>query len=176
MYIKPVVGTMALSAILIASACGGGAENGTNVREAEKIAVDTRASGPMPEGSFKATITANVPGKMKPREKVTLTVKVKNISNTTWPSHGRAADGFFQVNLGNFWFDASNKRIEKNAYVRSGMPRDLKPGEEVEIPLAITAPDKPGDYTLELDMVQEMTTWFSEKGSITPKFKVTVGG
>jgi uncharacterized membrane protein len=60
--------------------------------------------------------------------------------------------------------------------VRSGLPRDLRPGEEAEIPLAITAPSAPGDYTLQIDLVQEMVSWFAEKGSEAPKFKVKVGG
>jgi|SRR5215831_10230268 len=162
--------------MLLLSACSR-EEKSPNVKTAEKIVTAEHASGPMPPGSFKASITSDgPPNKMQPGEKVTLTVKVKNEGNSTWPSHGRASDGFFQVNLGDIWFDANNKRVEKHPYVRSGLPRDLRPGEEAEVPLAITAPSSPGVYTMELDLVQEMVTWFSEKGSPTPKFKVIVGG
>lgn len=178
MYMKTVVGTIALAALLAANACGGGTEQKSpNVSDAEKIAVETRASGPMPDSGFKAQITtAGPPAKMKPGEKVTLTVKVKNLGNATWPAHGRAGDGFFQVNLGDTWFDANHKRPDKHPYVRSGLPKDLPPGQEIDVPLTITAPSKAGEYTLEIDLVQEMVSWFSEKGSTAPKFKVTVGG
>jgi uncharacterized membrane protein len=50
----------------------------------------------------------------------------------------------------------------------------LKPGEEEEVPLLITAPTTAGDYTLEVDVVQEGVTWFSEQGSPTAKTRITV--
>lgn len=178
MYIKPVVGTIALAGLLIATACSGGSEpKSPNTGAAEKIATEGRATGPMADGAFKAAITtAGPPAKMKPGEKVTLTVKVKNAGNAAWPAHGRAGDGYFQVNLGDNWFDAKNKRLEKHPYVRSGLPKDLQPGAEADVQLVITAPSLPGEYSLQIDLVQEMVAWFSEKGSTAPKFKVTVGG
>jgi hypothetical protein len=57
---------------------------------------------------------------------------------------------------------------------RLGISKDLKPGEEVELPLLITAPKEPGDYILEVDLVQEQVGWFSDKGSPTARTKVTV--
>jgi len=162
--------------VLTLSACSH-EEKSPNVKTAEKIVAAGQAGGPMSPGAFKATITsAGPPGKMKPGEKATITVKVKNDGDAAWPAHGRASDGFFQVNLGDIWFDANNAKVEKHPYVRSGLPHDVAPGEEVEVNLAITAPSSPGQYTMQLDLVQEMVTWFSEKGNPTPKFKVTVGG
>ena len=162
--------------VLLLSACSH-EEKSPSVKTAEKIVTAGQASGPMPASGFKATITsAGPPGKMRAGEKATITVKVKNEGDAPWPSHGRASDGFFQVNLGDIWFDANNKKVEKNTYIRSGLPHDVASGEEVEVSLAITAPSTPGQYTVQLDLVQEMVAWFSEKGSPTPKFKVTVGG
>jgi hypothetical protein len=57
---------------------------------------------------------------------------------------------------------------------RYGISKDLRPGEETEVPLAITAPASPGDYILEVDLVQEQVAWFSDKGSHTARVKVTV--
>jgi hypothetical protein len=173
------VGTFAFVLTLALAGCGGSdvGEKAGNVREAEKVAAEGRATGPMPDGAFKAAINVpDPPTKMQPGQTLMLTVKVKNVGNAPWPAHGRTGDGYFQVNLGDSWFDSQNKRIEKNPYVRSGLPRDLRPGEEAEIPLAITAPSAPGDYTLQIDLVQEMVSWFAEKGSEAPKFKVKVGG
>jgi hypothetical protein len=48
---------------------------------------------------------------------------------------------------------------------RSGLLYDLNPGEEIEIPLTVTAPERPGTYVLEIDMVQEGVSWFALKGS-----------
>ena len=41
----------------------------------------------------------------------------------------------------------------------------LLPGEEVELVLPVTMPEKRGRYTLQLDMVDQGVTWFSEKES-----------
>jgi len=167
---------IALATMIAALSNCGGSANPQATKPAEKIAAETRADAPMPANGFKATITLpEPPSSLQPGQKTQLMVKVKNISDVTWPAHGRPADGFFQVNLGNNWYDEKNVRIEKHPYVRSGLPHDLHPGEEVEVPLDITAPSNPGQYTLQIDLVQEMVTWFSEKGSTAPKFKVKVG-
>jgi len=164
-----------LSALTAMAGCGGG-RNEQATKSAEKIAAEGRAEAPMPANAFKASLTLpEPPATLQPGQKIQLRVKVKNLSDVTWPAHGRAADGFFQVNLGDNWYTDQNQRIEKHPYVRSGLPHDLKPGEEVEVPLQVTAPPNPGDYTLQIDLVQEMVAWFSEKGSTAPKFKVKVG-
>jgi Ig-like domain from next to BRCA1 gene len=181
MQTPKAIGTIVFALTLSAASCGGSGSEGQrkpgNVKEAEKIVAEDRASGPMPEGAFKAVITVpDPPAKLRPGQKLTINVRVKNIGNAPWPSHGRASDGFFQVNLGNMWYDSKNSRIEKNPYIRSGLPSNVRPGEEVEVPLSITAPSAPGEYTLQIDLVQEMVSWFAEKGSSAPKFKVNVGG
>jgi len=178
---RKALAALGLAATLAAAACGGGGQSSGggagNVREAEKVANEGRATGPMPDGAFRAAITvADPPTKMRPGEKQTLNVKVKNVGNSVWLAHGRSGDGFYQVNLGDIWFDAQNTRVEKHPYVRSPLPGDVKPGDEVEVPLTITAPAAPGDYTLQVDLVQEMVSWFADKGSSAPKFKVKVGG
>ena len=57
---------------------------------------------------------------------------------------------------------------------RLGISKDMKPGEELELPLLITAPIAPGEYILEVDMVHEQVSWFNEKGSPTARTKVSV--
>jgi len=179
MQLRKALFAIAFAATIAAAACGGAGngEKAGNVREAEKIAAEGRATGPMPDGAFKAAVTVtDPPTKMRPGEKQTITVKVKNVGNAPWPAHGRSGDGFYQVNLGDIWYDDQNTRIEKHPYVRSPLPGDVRPGEEVEVPLVVTAPAAPGEYTLQIDLVQEMVAWFNDKGSPAPKFKVKVGG
>ena len=52
---------------------------------------------------------------------------------------------------------------------RTRLPRDLHAGEAINVQLSMTAPKTPGDYLLELDMVQEGLTWFGDLGSSTWK-------
>jgi hypothetical protein len=83
------------------------------------------------------------------------------------------SDNKFYIAVGNHWLDKDGKRTA-DWEGHNGIPKGLKPGEEAEMTLQITAPKEPGDYTLELDMVQEGVNWFGEKGSPTTKAKVTV--
>jgi hypothetical protein len=55
------------------------------------------------------------------------------------------------------------------------MPRSLDRGEEADIALPVKAPDKAGDYVLEIDMVQEGVAWFAQKGSEPLKLNIKVG-
>jgi hypothetical protein len=181
MQTRKKLATMAFAMLLTVAGCstegGDSATSERNVKPAEKVANEGRAAGPLPDAAFKATITLpDPPATMQPGQKATLNVKVKNTSTTAWPSRGRLTDGFYQVNLGDIWSDGKGVRIVTHPYVRSGLPNDLQPGQEAEVPLAITAPSAPGDYTLTIDLVQEMVSWFSEKGNTAPKFKVKVGG
>ncbi len=43
---------------------------------------------------------------------------------------------------------------------RASLLFDLSPGQEMELPITVTAPREPGRYILELDMVQELVAWF----------------
>lgn len=155
--------------------CGADNNKTFSVPSAEQApAAGALATGPLPDSAFKASISVTPPTKLRPGQKEILEVTVKNTGDKTWPAHGRSGDGFFQVNLGNIWLDGETK-ISDHPYVRSGLPNDVQPGGVVTVPLEITAPAKPGEYTLQIDLVQEMVAWFSEKGNDSPKFKVKVG-
>ena len=45
---------------------------------------------------------------------------------------------------------------------RITLPPDLMPNKEVELDAKVTAPNKPGNYILEFDMVQEKVSWFKD--------------
>ena len=49
--------------------------------------------------------------------------------------------------------------------IRTDIPNDVPPGETVQFDVRIALPDAPGNYTLELDLVQEGVSWFKEQGS-----------
>ena len=97
---------------------------------------------------------------------------VRNASGLPWPALGRADNGF-RLFLGNHWLDAAGKPLV-NDDGRASLPHDLMPGEEVELTLAVTAPPAPGEYQLELDLLQERAAWFALKGSKTLRAKVSV--
>jgi hypothetical protein len=51
----------------------------------------------------------------------------------------------------------------------------MAPGDETELKLTVTAPAEAGTYLLELDLVQEQTAWFGNRGSPTVRIPVEVG-
>jgi hypothetical protein len=138
----------------------------------------SKTAGPLPDSGFKAQITfADGPLKLRAGQKENITVKVKNTSNVIWWQRGGETndrpDNKFYIAVGNRWLDKDGKPTSETEG-HNGIIKDLKPGEEIDMPLQITAPKEPGDYTLDLDLVQEGVAWFGEKGSPTTKVKVSV--
>lgn len=130
------------------------------------------ARSPLPPAAFNAGIAAlNPPTSLSPGSRATIYLAVKNNGSVTW--QGLGANGAYQVNLGNHWLDSSGA-ITVPDDARSALPFDLKPGEELEVPLTVTAPGVPGNYVLEIDMVQEQVTWFGTMGSKTLRVNVKV--
>jgi hypothetical protein len=140
--------------------------------------VASKTPGPLSDSGFKAEIMiSDPPSKLRTGQVETITLKVKNASNVIWWQRGAEindrSDNKFYIAAGNRWLDKDGK-LTSETEGHNGIPKDLKPGEEAELPLQITAPKTPGDWTLNLDMVQEGVAWFGEKGSPTTKIKVTV--
>ena len=137
-----------------------------------------RIAGPLPESGFKAQVDlVEPPPKLRAGEKVIVNVRVKNASDVMWYARGgeintNPSNKFFLA-VGNRWLQPDGK-VLTNMDGRYGFDRDLKPGEETTLPLQITAPRTPGEYLLDVDVVQEQVAWFNEKGSPTAQAKVTV--
>jgi hypothetical protein len=53
---------------------------------------------------------------------------------------------------------------------------DLAPLQETDLMYTVDAPSMPGEYVLELDMLQEGVSWFGLKGSRTYRARVKVVG
>jgi 2-polyprenyl-3-methyl-5-hydroxy-6-metoxy-1,4-benzoquinol methylase len=140
----------------------------------ELVTRDRDANQLLFERAFKAQLT---PGIQKAEwaagASETLTVKVRNLSNAVWPGKSRA--GNFPIRLANHWRDAANGMLRPDDG-KTDLPRDLKPGEEIELKLTVSVPTQGGSYRLELDLVQERWFWFGERGSQTTLVEVTVPG
>lgn len=176
---------MKLRILLLAAGCalmiGCGHKNPTTTAPSTNSPagpVISGTAGPLPDSGFKAQISLpEPPAKLRAGQREVITVKVKNISNVVWWLRGGQTndrpDNKFYIALGNHWLDKDGKPT-KEIEGHNGIPKDLRPGEEVEMTLQITAPKQAGDYILEVDMVQEAVSWFGDKGSPTAKVKVTV--
>ena len=68
------------------------------------------------------------------------------------------------VTLSYHWLDADSGAMVVRDGLRSILPRELHTGEGAEVRAQVLAPPWPGRYVLWWDLVQEHTTWFSERG------------
>ncbi len=97
---------------------------------------------------------------------VALELLVRNDSGVPWPAsawiqigyHWRMPDGEVAVLDGG----------------RTLLDTALRPGQECPVRLDVVAPGEPGEYVLEIDLVQEPISWFSDLGSPTLRLPVTV--
>jgi hypothetical protein len=139
----------------------------------------SRTPSALPDDGFKAYINlVDPPGKLRAGEKATIQLKVKNSSDVLWYARGaeinNSSNNKFYLAAGDRWLNAADEKLVTDMDGRYGLNKDLRPGEETEVPLVITAPKEAGDYILEVDLVQEQVAWFHDKGSPTAKTKVTV--
>jgi SAM-dependent methyltransferase len=125
--------------------------------------------------AYKAEITLSEPLlNVKAGSKITIRVKIKNLSNVTWPSFADSS-GKYNINLGNHWLNEAGRMLVSDDG-REPLPKTLEPMEEVEVSLTVTVPDHSSTYILELDMVHEQIAWFKDKGSSTLRIPVKVEG
>lgn len=178
MRIKVALLIATLAFLLIAVACKDYTTTPTaNTADPNQPAA-SKTPGPLPDRGFKALLEfKGAPAKLRAGQKETVVVRVKNASDVFWWARGGATNNNngnqFYIAAGNAWLQEDGKLVT-NMDGRMGLGKDLRPGDEAEVPLTITAPTTPGNYILEVDLVQEQVAWFHEKGSPTARTNVTV--
>ena len=125
----------------------------------------------MPEEAYRAEITLVDPpsAPVAVSGPVVLDVIVRNTGGRDWSPPAEAP-----VRLGNHWLDAAGTTMLIQDDGRSFLPPSVAAGGECRLSLAMTAPSREGDYTVELDLVHESISWFKDKGSATVRFPVQV--
>jgi hypothetical protein len=118
---------------------------------------------------FKAYFgTTDAPKTMAAGLTYTVRPTIVNVGVATWP---RA--GFDPVRLGAHWLDDRGRAISWDD-ARIELPKDVAPRDSINAELDVTAPDRPGTYTLVLDLVQEHVDWFADRGTLPAKLTITV--
>jgi hypothetical protein len=93
-----------------------------------------------------------------------VTLRAINTGRAVWPATARDDRG--EVRLGWRWFKGTATTPLKEEG-RSDLAYDVFPGQAYRFETRIKIPAEPGDYTLELGLVSELVTWFSDNG-VTP--------
>ena len=131
------------------------------------------AVAPLPPEAARAGLTStDLPRALKAGERASINVIVRNVGDATWPAVG-GEGGRYAVVLRDRWLSAGGAAAAE-ADGAARMPYDLEPGDTAGLSLQVAAPEAPGDYVLELDVVQEGVAWFGAHGSKTLRAGVRV--
>ncbi len=111
------------------------------------------------------------PDYLEPGEEFSLTVAVKNTGYMLWEHYKEKG----RVNLGTHWVNRDTQEVEIWDGQRGLLPFDVAHNEGAEVKITIVAPQKPGRYILQYDMVHEGYKWFSQEGVIPLEININVG-
>jgi tRNA (mo5U34)-methyltransferase len=114
-----------------------------------------------------------------PSAELTFRLRVENTGLARWPAVGETGEvdsvdsGKGAVSLGSHLLKTNEDEVEWD-YGRARLPRDLEPGETATLEFTVRAPETPGRYIVEFDLVAEHVTWFEDHGSGTLRHELTV--
>jgi SAM-dependent methyltransferase len=107
-------------------------------------------------------------------QQVDVPVRVTNLGDTHWLAEADPLAGGY-VSLGGHLLDEQG-RLVKGAFFACPLPRDVAPGETVEIEARPHLPERLGRFRMALDLVVEKTVWFEQCGSQTASVELLVEG
>ncbi|MFN3476543.1 MAG: hypothetical protein ACK4Z6_03180, partial [Candidatus Methylomirabilales bacterium] len=109
-----------------------------------------------------------IPPEVFSGEPLTIAVTATNTGRAVWLASSAGDRG--TVRLGWRWYKGDQKVVEG----REPLPSDVFPGGSVRFAAQMRPPMDPGEYTLMLELVSELVTWFSEQGVEPIKVAVRV--
>jgi len=112
----------------------------------------------------------STPNSLEPGQEFEAQVTVRNSGFLKWSIEGKN-----KVRLGTHWINRDTGEVVIWDGDRGLLLEDVTHNEETAVEINIKAPDAPGRYILQYDMVYEGVAWFSEKGVIPLEVNVDVG-
>ena len=108
------------------------------------------------------SVKESPPERVKPEEKVGLSVEIRNAGDTLWLTGQNLRAGI--VMPGVRIFD-EHGHVVSETHGHPPLPRPVAPGQSLILTIPYTAPFASGKYTLKLDLVDQQICWFEERGS-----------
>ena len=116
------------------------------------------------QGGLPAALTSGLPVVARASRPVRISATVSNLSTRAFPA--QASYGRRLVRLG-AQLCSKDQTVINRDFERAWLPGTLYPGQSVQVPMTITAPERPGRYGLKFDLVSEGIDWFEACGSRT---------
>ncbi len=121
---------------------------------------------------LRAELTVDAPmQRIRSGEEFTLRVGLRNTGDTTWLAHSGRRGG--SVELGAHLYDGEGRLLEEG-WRRWPLKKDLTPEEKSTLSAIAVAPLTPGNYRLQLDLINVGRYWFSEMGSDAADIRLEV--
>lgn len=129
----------------------------------------------LPREAFVARLTlVSPPPAVAPGAWFRVPLLVENRSPVGWPRTGWTSRG--RTLSASYHWRAEDGSIAVHDGLRTPLRSALGPGERARVSLSVVAPERPGAYVLEADLVQEGVAWFSDHGSPVARAAVRVEG
>ncbi|MCX6346682.1 MAG: LCP family protein [Actinobacteria bacterium] len=113
----------------------------------------------------------STPLSLEPGQEFTSQIMVKNTGYLLWEHFKKAG----RIDLGTHWINRDTGEVVLWDGVRGLLPVDVSYNGQATVDMKLNAPQKPGRYILQYDMVHEGKAWFSEQGVIPLEININVG-
>lgn len=127
-----------------------------------------------PEALVARLTLVSPPPAVAPGARFSVPLLVENRSPVAWPRTGWTSRGRM-LNASYHW-KAEDGSVVVHDGLRTPLRTALGPGEKTRLSLSVAAPERPGAYVLEVDLVQEGVAWFADHGSPVARAAVRVEG
>jgi hypothetical protein len=123
------------------------------------------------KGGFGVKYDIKIVDKMIADETYTIPVKLTNTGRRIWLND---MDSVTPVNISYHWYYDDNSVCVQDG-IRTPLPRNISMGETVEMDMVVKAPDVAGNLRLEITLIQEHVSWFTDLGLEPFRRTVTIG-
>jgi hypothetical protein len=143
----------------------------------DRAIVLCKKAKPTAGGRVLSQLNARVTLKKGPRacsvgSKVKFGLLAENTGGTRWEKHSAEGERGI-VRLGAHLLQMNGEELVWD-YGRAALAHDVEPGQDAFIWIELTAPETPGRYLIEFDMVLEHFTWFEDLGAVTARTELVV--
>lgn len=119
------------------------------------------------------TLNGSLPQHIAADDRLELGITVKNAGNTLWLNGQTVRAG---VVMPGVRIIDERGQIITELHGQPMLPHAVPPGQTVDFRIQLVAPDKPGTYTVKIDLVDQHVCWFEERGSQPLVFRFEVKG